>query len=321
MLAAAQRLIAIAPDDAYGHGLAALANSFIAVSRPDLTKNQIELHKVAVRKAAARALELEPASPYAHFAKAIIAPGVEYWLGLEAFVQRVGADNPMIRDHDIYAQSLRQSGRLKEALHLAEQRAARLPLSVWPKTFLAFMNMHVGNHEAADRLLEETLQLAPDDSAAHWYRFVNAAFYGDPETALTLLSGKSKALDFSRANRGCWQTFIEARSRTGNPPDRAALRKACDGHLMEEYVARMLAALGDIDGTYEMLKGHSFDWRGSTTFLFYPEMAPFRRDPRFMPLIAKSGLLEFWTKSGHWPDFCSDETLPYDCKPAAARAL
>jgi hypothetical protein len=109
----------------------------------------------------------------------------------------------------------------------------------------------------------------------------------------------------------------------GNSSGQDAIRKACvgDDEGNADYAARMLAAVDDIDGAYEILKGHSFDWRGSTTFLFYPEMASFRSDPRFMPLIAKSGLLEFWTKSGHWPDYCSDSTLPYDCKTEAARAM
>lgn len=321
VLAAAQRLIAIAPDDAHGHGMAAIANSLIAIGNPDLSKNQVELHKAAARKAAARALELDPENAYAQFAKAVIAPGAEYWLGVEAFVQRMGADHPMIRDKGMYTGSLRSSGRLKEALHLVEQRAARSPLSVWANTLLAVMNMHVGNHEAADRLLEEALQLSPGDPSASWYRFVNAAFYGNAETALTLLSDKSKALDLDLGQRACWQMFIDARSRAGNSAGRAALRQACDGHFNWELKARMLAGLGDIDGAYEVAQGMPFDWAGSTTFLFYPEMAPFRQDPRFMPIIAQSGLLEFWTKSGRWPDFCAEPGLPYDCKAAAARAL
>jgi hypothetical protein len=38
--------------------------------------------------------------------------------------------------------------------------------------------------------------------------------------------------------------------------------------------------------------------------------------------VAKStGLLAYWQESGHWPDFCSDPNLTYDCKKEAAKLL
>jgi hypothetical protein len=30
-------------------------------------------------------------------------------------------------------------------------------------------------------------------------------------------------------------------------------------------------------------------------------------------------LLQYWQSSGHWPDFCSERGLPYDCKKEAGR--
>jgi hypothetical protein len=45
-----------------------------------------------------------------------------------------------------------------------------------------------------------------------------------------------------------------------------------------------------------------------------------RRDPRFMSLAAKLGLVDYWRSSGKWPDFCSEPGLPYDCKAEAAKA-
>jgi hypothetical protein len=53
--------------------------------------------------------------------------------------------------------------------------------------------------------------------------------------------------------------------------------------------------------------------------LFRPWLAEARRDPRFMTVAKSLGLLEYWKTSGHWPDFCSDPGLKYDCKKEAAR--
>ena len=44
-----------------------------------------------------------------------------------------------------------------------------------------------------------------------------------------------------------------------------------------------------------------------------------RRDPRFMQAMAQVGLVDYWQRSGKWPDFCFDPQLPYDCKVEAAK--
>ena len=46
-------------------------------------------------------------------------------------------------------------------------------------------------------------------------------------------------------------------------------------------------------------------------------MKAFRQDPRFMPLVKRLGLVDYWMQSGHWPDFCAEPDLPYDCKAVA----
>ena len=40
--------------------------------------------------------------------------------------------------------------------------------------------------------------------------------------------------------------------------------------------------------------------------------------PRFMPFARQLGLVGVWEQSGHWPDFCADPKLPYDCRKEAA---
>ena len=53
--------------------------------------------------------------------------------------------------------------------------------------------------------------------------------------------------------------------------------------------------------------------------LFRPPFRKFRQDPRFIPLAARFGLVDYWQKSGVWPDFCREPDLPYDCKAEAAK--
>jgi hypothetical protein len=53
--------------------------------------------------------------------------------------------------------------------------------------------------------------------------------------------------------------------------------------------------------------------------LFRPAMRDVWRDPRSIAAAAHLGLLHYWKVSGKWPDFCSDPTLPYNCKKEAAK--
>ena len=49
-----------------------------------------------------------------------------------------------------------------------------------------------------------------------------------------------------------------------------------------------------------------------TGLLFHAGMPELRNDPRFVPLCARLGLVEFWLATGKWPD-CVDD-VPYDFK-------
>jgi hypothetical protein len=84
----------------------------------------------------------------------------------------------------------------------------------------------------------------------------------------------------------------------------------------------MRAALGDIDGAFEIVTDPAFVWRETDLMvLFLPEMAMVRGDKRFIPMLERTGLVAYWMRSGNWPDFCSDPSLPYDCKEVASRVL
>jgi hypothetical protein len=84
-----------------------------------------------------------------------------------------------------------------------------------------------------------------------------------------------------------------------------------------------LAVLGLTDDAFELAKrfipGPPLSG-ATTTFLFNPLTASLRRDPRFMTLSARLGLVDYWLASGKWPDFCSEPNLPYNCQKEARAA-
>ena len=79
----------------------------------------------------------------------------------------------------------------------------------------------------------------------------------------------------------------------------------------------MMAVRGDLDGAYAIADQMFQSTGDMPLFLYYPDMKPFRADPRFMPLAKRLGLLDYWRSTGQWPDFCKAPDRPYDCAAAA----
>jgi hypothetical protein len=87
------------------------------------------------------------------------------------------------------------------------------------------------------------------------------------------------------------------------------------------FIFQALGPLRRVDQLYDFLDQWPIDQdlRGMTSMLFRPWMANVRRDPRFMRLAQRTGLLDYWEKSRKWPDFCAEPDMPYDCKKEAAK--
>ena len=96
-------------------------------------------------------------------------------------------------------------------------------------------------------------------------------------------------------------------------------------------VSRLVYAahLGLVDEAYRIAEGARLGPRGAaddimgpdgyrTALLFHAGMPELRSDPRFVPLCARLGLVEFWLSSGQWPD-CAGE-VPYDFKAECEKA-
>jgi hypothetical protein len=58
---------------------------------------------------------------------------------------------------------------------------------------------------------------------------------------------------------------------------------------------------------------------GGLVALFAPVSARLRSDHRFMVIADRLGLVDYWRTSGHWPDFCSQPDLSYDCRAEVTR--
>ncbi len=85
-----------------------------------------------------------------------------------------------------------------------------------------------------------------------------------------------------------------------------------------------LQALGTFNRVDEAFRTMESDeaidaFSGGREAFFRVHMRPIYSDPRFIRVAQRLGLLDYWQKSGRWPDFCSEPKLPYDCKEVARR--
>jgi hypothetical protein len=144
--------------------------------------------------------------------------------------------------------------------------------------------------------------------------------------ALTMIDdADSRSRDISPQQFSNWEIYFTA-ARTGKPVDIAKARNlalSAPGGANSSIIlaVEMLSALGLVDDAFTVVQRYTpgAPLTGAISgFLFNPLTEPMRRDPRFISLAARMGMVDYW-RSGKWPDYCSEPGLPYDCRKEASR--
>jgi DNA-binding winged helix-turn-helix (wHTH) protein/tetratricopeptide (TPR) repeat protein len=210
------------------------------------------------------------------------------------------------------SQTLGLAGRMADAVEDAAQAAELDPLSPYTRTNLIQILFWAGQADQARTELAKAERLWPGTKTVR-----------DAESSIDLRSA-----GFDKA----------AESADSAIPDRmyAAVRHTPSDENVARYVDYIrrqrdlpkvvfgLQALGEMKRADEFyaLVGQFGDKRGLATYsyvFFRPWFAEIRRDRRFIGFAAQLGLVDYWQKSGKWPDFCSEPDLPYDCKKEATK--
>ena len=316
MLAVTRRLVTAAPGFAGAHAMHAIGAALVANSLKTPAE-AAALHAEA-RAAAATAIKLDRRAAKAYCALAI-DEGIwrdqlrHNWFAEEHYLlQALKYDPDMAPARNEYASLLRNTGRLIEALEFLKASAAADDPRYGSDPRVAMIMAAGGDVPGAEAELSK--MEAHDRVSQRGMRWTIAFWWDQPETALQKMRALSG--DDTPKPQACFETYLrELGARRANRV--RGLPASCDLHVDRNWRVRMLAREGDIDGAYAELGGPV---PGGPLVLYYPEMGPARADPRFWPLAKRVGLVDYWVKSGHWPDFCAEPGLPYDCK-AAARAV
>jgi Tfp pilus assembly protein PilF len=286
---------AIALDPRFARAHAALAAVY-ALWIPDVPSVHGDTRELSIRSAH-RALVLEPRLAEAHAVLGRHASMSGHFVDAEASFRRAMDADP--RDPSalhFYTLHLYSVGRLRDALGTQRRSVALDATSAQPMMWLAMLTTLRGDRAEALHLWQKAddmgaarplsaaivrLELGQEEELRHWYNN-RAERSGIPERMdgeEILVQG---ALDASQREAAItW------------------LRKV-EGEVDPPFAITHYAMLGAVDDAFRVAEGYDlFDDRNyllRPANLWAPRTAAFRRDPRFVALAKRWGLLDYWQR-------------------------
>lgn len=237
---------------------------------------------------------------------------------------------------------LADTGRTEEAIAQARSAWHLAPFTEWIAFALPLTLGNAGRTEEARKAIAEMNRKWPDnpDVLFRAVEFTVESQVPPFTRALALLDDTNLRDIWERppygepGATGILRAVL--RARAGSLTQRRAtsqlVEKSADDGVISAFVGiSSLASLGDVDGAFRVadraltteqlhrLFGSDAGDIGSAYLLFGAQTAAMRHDRRFMQLAQRLGLADYWRSTGHWPDFCSEPGLPYDCKAEVAR--
>ena len=268
-----------------------------------------------------RARQLDPKMPEIAIAQSQLLPTREYGEVLQ-LLDEAHANNPESAPVlDYRSSELATVGRLDEAIADAQQATQLDPTSPFALGNYVLALAYSGRIEAAREQLQRAESLW---AGTGMLKDIGDRFqlrFGDPKALLNTEDFKKSppiAQLYYVARANPTPTNID---RFIDALDRLHKRRGVHG----EDVAGHAQAYGELhreNGIYDMIAqvAPGEDISMLAGVVFRPALRKFRQDPRFMAVAKRMGLVDYWTKSGHWPDFCfKDPDQPYDCKKEAAK--
>lgn len=312
------KITAEAPD--YAPGWADLALAYAKQADKETVETGSFREELGTKAATASrmALRLNPRSGKALMAQAFFTKRPADHVELMEKAVMMEPNTALL--HDQLTVDLRLVGRNTDSVKEAQRAVELDPLSPETRTYYILALTYAGQFSRARDELANAQRIWPHSTGVRFSALAFHLRYGDPKTADALVS--QVALSSDRDQVGIHK-FIRARMypSVGAKAEvlaayRPLLRGSADGRAM--YLLA-LGSFGEFDEAIRLLSDPGYMPQSEMDILFRPEFRPMRHDRRFMAVAARLGLVQYWRRSGHWPDFCSDPDLPYDCKAEAAK--
>ncbi len=235
----------------------------------------------------------------------------------------------------LYSSFLVATGLLTRACEVADDRAAREPLSPLIAGGRAMVYRSIGKLDTTRAIAEQAASDFPDSGYLNFMLAVLAIYDADFDRAAGIVATRLAGTDAMALQA----LIMFVRMVTAMPPEARAdaiaqfLRRGTPINSIVDI--GLAASLGESDLAMTRLlavirDGERLefatenDGRGptggaTTSGLFMPNCEVLRRDPRFAEVCVRLGLYDCWVETGLWPD-CVAEVAPfYDFKAECAR--
>jgi tetratricopeptide (TPR) repeat protein len=259
---------------------------------------------------------IAPELPELTLARMRFLPSDAYGRRLELLAQAAAQDPSKSEIFAHQSSELQQVGRMVDAVQSARRAAELDPLSPSVTTNLIMTLAYSGQTDFARKELERAERLWMGTEALRDAVWSFHLRYGDPALAQRSSRVPSDGLTL----------YLQARSNP-SPENVQKVVAHVRQYLKREvspgsfgWAVQALGEFNQVDDVHFWVARAPAAMVAESAYLFFrPALRGLRQDPRFMTVAKRIGLLDYWRSSGHWPDFCSDPQLPYDCKSEAAK--
>lgn len=272
----------------------------------------------------AESRKLHPGLAAAYVAEEALTPAWQFLTRgrlLDEGVQR-NPDSAELRDARLFFYA--NVGRLEDSLRDARRAVELDPLSPGMRMGYIMSLAFAGRQDEALAELGQAERLWPGASSLSIARYTLHLRTGDPREALRLLRAgvlRDSLTEWVRPQ----ESLLEARiDRSPEKVEKAVRDARAIYNRLPHAISLLSQTLVELDREEELFP-ILLNWRRKdimawvTDVLFRPKFSDFHKDPRFMQVAQRLGLVEYWHGTGKWPDFCTRADLPCDCKAEAAK--
>lgn len=318
-----KRAVAKAPDEP--QALLGLA-FFTGLALPELPRDERQQAVNEARRAAEKALKLAPQYGDAYAARCLLRSETRM-AECEDDIRagsRIDPDQPWLRA--FLAELMQRAGRFDEAAELSNLAYAHDPYSFMMIRPMLRMLEFKRDAEVLGDLVPQAERWYPGGKPSFFRnRLYGLLYQGDFEAIQRLEGEDLDVLPPGYVRSGAIASAIKSKSLP-------ALRKICAPATPDDYLLAVrcliaFAMIGDQDGAYalsdklyarrvgrtpeetEQIWLNDPGGGGPVDYLTSPAAAPMRRDPRYLALAQRTGLLDYW-RTGRRPDFCTTKPEP-----------